>query len=297
MMKSAYRVVLRFDAYLIKEISVIKKSFGVFLLGSMLVSPVLAGEVGVKKLSFEVSKGVPSDFVKKLVETYPSTKFKKISTTPVPGVYEVQMGRNVVYVSSDARHMFLGHLVDMVSRKDLTEPVLKKLRTVRIDLREIPFDKVITVKKGDGSRHLFVFTDPECPYCRKLEQILSDIDGISIHYLMFPLAIHPTAKKKAEQIYCSKDPQSAIKRVILLGQSLSEGDVKEGCKAPINEIISVGARLGIQGTPTLIFEDGEMIQGFMPKPALIKKLNEAHKFVEDIKKKESKSGQPDGNKG
>ena len=257
-----------------------KKAFAL-LLSALFSSSVFSGDQSV--LSFEVSKGVPRDFVKKLVETYPSTKFKKISITPVDGVYEVQMGRNVVYVSSDARHMFIGHLVDMVSRKDLTSPVLRELRSMKVDVSDIPIESSIDVKKGNGSRNLYVFIDPDCPFCQKLEKELGKLNDVTIHYFMFPLSIHPNSKDKSERIYCAKDREKAIRDVIVLRKSLSDDEIIKECKAPIGNIIAYGKSIGIRGTPALIFEDGEMIQGYMPSVAIDKKLSEAHSKVSSSK--------------
>ncbi|RME60444.1 DsbC family protein [Candidatus Parcubacteria bacterium] len=234
--------------------------------------------VEARTLTFEVGKGVPSDFLKRLVQTYPSTKFKSVKTTPVAGVYEIQAGKNVVYMASDAQHAFLGHLVNLPKRKDYTEPLLRDLRAQKVDLSVLPMDKAIKVVKGNGERTLYVFTDPDCPFCHRLEQSLDKISNVTIHYFMYPLAqLHPNAPAKANKIYCAKDPASAIKTVILKRGDLPSGEVKPKCEAPLKEIAKVAQALGVNGTPTLIFEDGVLQSGFMPAQMLEKYLEMAHK--------------------
>lgn len=235
-------------------------------------------QVATKTITFSVERGVPAAFVKRLVQTYPSTKFKSVKTTPVAGVYEIQAGKNVVYMASDAQHAFLGHLVNLPKRKDYTEPLLRELQAQKIDLKMLPLDKALKVVKGNGERTLYVFTDPDCPFCHRLEQSLKKITDVTIYYFMYPLAqLHPNAPVKANKIYCAKDPAHAIEKVILQRGSLSANEVRSGCKAPLQEIAQVAQSLNINGTPTLIFEDGVLQSGFMPAPVLEKNLEMAHK--------------------
>jgi thiol:disulfide interchange protein DsbC len=95
------------------------------------------------------------------------------------------MGRNLAYVGSDARYFLFGHLYDMREQRDLTADRLEAAR--RIDFASLPLADAITTVRGDGSRVLAVFSDPDCPYCRKLEQELAKLDNVTVHTFLYPL--------------------------------------------------------------------------------------------------------------
>jgi thiol:disulfide interchange protein DsbC len=109
----------------------------------------------------------------KLSATYPATEFRDLRATAMTGIYEVSMGRNVAYVGSDARYFLFGHLYDMQAQKDLTAERLEQAR--RIDFTSLPLGDAIKTVRGDGSRPIAVFSDPDCPYCQKLEQALTKL--------------------------------------------------------------------------------------------------------------------------
>lgn len=201
---------------------------------------------------------VPESFVKMLREKYPNTKISSISGSEIPGLYEVIMGRNVAYVEESGRYFVFGHIFDMEKREDVTALRLEKRALVKWD--SLPMDASFAVKKGDGSRQIAVFTDPDCPYCKKLEPELAKLDNVTIHYFLMPLdGLHPQARGKAESVWCSKD-RAAAWQGLMNGQQI----VSEKCGAPVESVLAFAREAGIQGTPALIRQDGKVLPGYAP---------------------------------
>lgn len=187
---------------------------------------------------------------------YPSTEFRNVRSTPLPGIFEVTMGRNVAYVSEDGRWFLFGHLYDMQTQRDLTAESLEQAS--RIDFSSLPLKDAITTRRGNGSRALAVFSDPDCPHCKKLEQELSKLDNVTIYTFLYPLeSLHPDARGKAISVWCAKDRAKAWKALMLDGKVPSKTD----CDHPIDRNIALAGRLGVTGTPTLINAAGHRLDG------------------------------------
>lgn len=191
---------------------------------------------------------------------YPNTRFQAIRPSRIPGIYELVMGNNVAYADESGRYFIFGHLYDMQEQVDLTAK--GKQQTVR--KTEFPAQHLanaIKKVKGDGSRVLAVFSDPDCPYCKTLERELLRLDNVTIYTFLYPLeSIHPEAKTKAVSVWCAGDRAQAWQTLMLSG----EGPRLQACKNPINENLTLGSRLGVTGTPTLIAADGRILPGAAP---------------------------------
>ena len=150
--------------------------------------------------------------------------------------------------------LFRSRLVDPKTKKDLTSTRLEALR--QVDFNSLPMDQAIKVVKGNGERKVAVFSDPDCPFCRKLEKEgLATITDVTVYTFLFPLeGLHPKAADKAKVIWCSPDRVKAWNDWILNGQ-LPKGSAE--CTTPLEKNAALGRKLGISSTPTLIFENGK----------------------------------------
>lgn len=185
---------------------------------------------------------------------YPATQIDDVRPAPIAGIYEVVMGKNIGYTNSEGRHFLFGHVFDMQTRQDLTQLRLDELNTVKFS--ELPLKDAIKVVHGNGARTLVVFSDPDCSYCRKLEQELPQLDNVTIYTFPFPL--HPDAPRKSKSIWCSPNPQTAWHDYLV---SNKQPTAKADCENPIERNIQLGQKLGINGTPTLIAADGRVMPG------------------------------------
>jgi thiol:disulfide interchange protein DsbC len=209
----------------------------------------------------------PADVEKRLKDQYPATKITAVRETPAKGIYEVIIGRNVAYTDEAGRYMIFGHLYDMKEQRDMTAGVLEALN--KVDMAMLPEADAIKKIQGRGERKMFVFSDPDCPYCKRLESELAKVDNVTIYTLLYPLdGLHPDARKKAEAIWCAKY------RVKAWDEFMQKGTLPESrsCDNPIERNIRLGNSLGINGTPTIIFEDGAITPGMLPAAEIERRL-------------------------
>lgn len=231
------------------------------------VSAAIKGTAAILMLAgFASVQAGGQELAARLHEQYPSTKVSAVRESAVHGLYEVVMGRNVAYTDESGRYFIFGHLYDMRDQKDLTASVLDDLH--KVDVSALPLADAIQIVRGKGGRKLFVFSDPDCPYCKQLETELAKLDNVTIHVFMMPLEqLHSEARGKAVAVWCSPD-RAAAWRAVMMGDAKGVVAVaqtsKPPCENPVARNLALAERLGINGTPTLIFANGQMAAGALP---------------------------------
>jgi thiol:disulfide interchange protein DsbC len=164
--------------------------------------------------------------------------------------------------------MLFGHLYDMKEQMDLTAQRLDEIN--KINVSALPLSDAIKTVKGDGSRTLYVFSDPDCPFCKQLEKELTRLDNVTIYTFLYPLVgLHPDAKRKAETIWCAKDRAKAWDDFMATGKL--PDDVNK-CDNPVERNIRLGGSLGLNGTPTIIFGNGMIVPGALPADEIERRL-------------------------
>lgn len=206
----------------------------------------------------------------KLKDLYPATKIERVQRSELPGLFEVVMGRNAAYTDNTGRYFIFGHLFDMKEQRDLTAERVEKAARIAFDT--LPLADAIKTVRGKGERVIAVFSDPDCPFCRRLETELDKIDNVTLYTFLYPLeGLHPEAKAKAIAVWCAKDRSGAWSELMRSGKVPS----KSVCDNPIERTIQLGQRLSIQGTPTLISSDGRLLPGAAPRERIEQWLAEA----------------------
>ena len=193
-----------------------------------------------------------------LRQKYPATNFTSVVKAPLAGIFEITMGKNIAYTDAEGRYLMFGSLYDMQTRQDLTAP--KRAAAEKVDVSKFPLADSFTRVKGDGSRKIYLFTDPDCPYCHDLEnKIFTQLDNVTIFTFMFPIeSLHPQAKAKAESIWCLPEADRAG-----AWDNMMRGvmPAPQKCANPIDRNIGLAERLSVQGTPTMFSEDGRKMPG------------------------------------
>ena len=193
-----------------------------------------------------------------------------IAETAVPGMYEVTMESQIVYISEDGRYIMQGELVDLATAVNLTEQKRKSLRLAAIS--EIGNDQTVVFAPAGETKHtVTVFTDIDCGYCRKLHKEMSQYNdaGIAIRYMAFPRAgLKSESYNKAVSVWCADDQQDAMTKS-KNGQAVAE----KSCENPVADQYNLGIKLGVRGTPSMITSTGEMVPGYVPAQRLSQMLN------------------------
>ena len=194
---------------------------------------------------------------KNLKANYPEIPMQVIGETPIKKIYTVQVGDGLVYTDENARYFFVGNLVDFKNKENLTAKQEQELN--KIDVSKLPLDQAIKHVKGNGERIMYVFSDPDCPYCKKLEQAMTSIDNVTIYLFLYPVRnLHPNAETAAQQIWCSSNRYEAWEDYMINAQS---PDSSNHCENPIEKNIQLGRTLKVAGTPTIFLKDGQRITG------------------------------------
>jgi thiol:disulfide interchange protein DsbC len=219
-----------------------------------------------------VASAGESDIRKSIESGFPGTRITSIAKSPISGVFEVAtdgpQGPLVIYADDDGEHLLVGDLLNVKTKRNLTRERMDKLTEVKWD--SLPLKNAIKVVKGDGSRKVAVFTDPDCPYCKKAEVEFNKLDNVTVYNFAYPLPMHPDAGRKAKLVWCSKDRTKAWQDLMLKG-IVPTG--KSDCENPIDENLALGEKLRVDGTPALIFPNGKRIPGYVDAKRLDAMLN------------------------
>jgi thiol:disulfide interchange protein DsbC len=205
---------------------------------------------------------------------YPNLRVDGVQQAAVPGLFEVrvqtQEGPQLLYTDGAANFIVDGSIIDVRSGRNLTQERLQKLSS--IEFSALPLDLALKVQRGNGKRVLAMFTDPYCPYCRRLEQSLLQIDDITVYVFMYPV-IRPDFADHSRAVWCAPDRVKAWLELAAADKpKVPQGGA--GCANPVDKVLELGQSLRVRGTPTLFFANGERAGGGMPAGQLRTKLDE-----------------------
>ncbi len=212
---------------------------------------------------------------KALEAAYPKFKIESVIKTPYAGLYEVFMGGQIIYTDEKLTYLIAeGRLVDPKTKKDITGERMEEL--TKIDFNTLPLDQAIKVVKGNGSRKLVVFSDVDCPYCKRLEQNeLSNITDVTIYTFLYPIEqLHPDAAAKSKLIWCANNRVKAWNDWIFNNKLPA---TTGNCEVPLEKVGELARKVGVTSTPTLIFADGKRMLGAQPYKEIEKYLQAAVK--------------------
>jgi thiol:disulfide interchange protein DsbC len=202
----------------------------------------------------------------------------ELKPAPIPGLYEMVFGTRVAYVSADGRYMIMGDLIDLDSRSNLTAKRRGALVLKSID--DLGEANMIILGPANPKRTLTVFTDVDCPYCARLHQEVPKLTqaGVKVRYLLYPRAGKGSETyRRSVAVWCAADRAKAF------GIATSGGKLEmKSCSNPVDENIRLGKEVDVEGTPTIVLDDGRVLPGYAPAADLLVALGLA-----DGKKTES----------
>jgi len=194
-------------------------------------------------------------------------QINQVNKSPIPGLFEIVTQDRLFYTDEKAQYLIDGAVFDLKSMRNITDERSRKL--FAIDFSKLPLELAVKKVKGNGNRKLAIFTDPNCGFCKKLEQELKQIDNVTLYQFMYP--IFPGSAEKVSGVWCSKDQVKAWDDLMLNGITPPVGS----CDTPTDKVMALGKKFKVNGTPALIFGDGTINPGYMPAAELEKALNVA----------------------
>jgi thiol:disulfide interchange protein DsbC len=196
-----------------------------------------------------------------------NAKVKSVSPAPVSGLYEVLVGNDIFYTDASGKYLIQGEIIELASGKNITEQRQADLN--RIKWSDLTPANAIKNVRGNGSRQLAVFSDPNCGYCKRLEKSLQQLDNVTIYTYLIPI-LSPDSAQKSKQIWCSADPYKAYMDWMINGITPSG---KADCSTPLDKNMAFAKTYGVTGTPTLFFTDGSRFPGAVQITDIEKKFN------------------------
>ena len=195
-----------------------------------------------------------TDRVKSLVKQKMNIEATSVKRLPI-GLYEVVANRSLLYVDKDVKFLVAGHIFDIVTQKNLTQERLDELS--RIDIAALPLEQAIKTTHGKGERTLYLFADPYCTFCQRLEKTLRNLENVTIYTFITPVM---NSTEMVKRIYCSPDPQQAWYDWIL--DQKEPPALSSSCKDTRGEKnAELFDKFGMEGLPTMYFSDGYRLEG------------------------------------
>ncbi|MBN8481009.1 MAG: DsbC family protein [Xanthomonadales bacterium] len=184
----------------------------------------------------------------------PMQQLKGFRKSALPGYYEGVILGQVAYASADGRYVIRGQVDDAGNGVSLTEESMAERRIEA--LAAIGPDRRLSFAPARPSYRITVFTDVDCPYCKRLHAQIAEYNrlGIAIDYVFFPLGIHPGADRKSASVWCAADRKAAYDAAMN-----GHAPVSATCETPIVAMMKAGNEIGVNATPTAIGPDGRVI--------------------------------------
>jgi thiol:disulfide interchange protein DsbC len=216
--------------------------------------PAQAQEAQIRKAFSERLPGLP--------------KIDEVNKTPIPGLYEVRIGTELIYSDETGNYLMQGKLIDTKTREDLTAARIDKLTA--IDFASLPMKDAMVMKKGNGSRKLVIFADPNCIYCKRFEKDLEAVNNVTVYTFLYPI-LGGDSPEKSRDIWCSKDAMGSWQKWMLDGTA-PQRSMSSSCDTPMERNLALGKKYRVTGTPAIVFEDGTRAPGAISAAEVEKKL-------------------------
>ena len=209
------------------------------------------------------------EFQKSLSRLSSDFEITDVKETPIKGIYQVTIGPDVIYMSRDGNYVLKGEILDIGNRRNLTEDFRAQTR-INL-LNTISDSEYIEFSSTKTKNHIYVFTDVDCGYCRKLHRDVPELNsmGIAVRYLAYPRAgVDSIIGEEMRNVWCAENRQKAL----TTSKNRQPIEVKI-CDAPIARHHALGRELGVTGTPAIFLENGRKLPGYIPPDELYEQIN------------------------
>lgn len=224
-----------------------------------------AAQEAVRQEVTAVTIATPEQIQERFEARFPGVEVSEVRDTPFDGLYEIRIGRDLLYADANVDFLLQGALIDTQSRKDLTAQRLEELS--RVAFSDLPLEIAVKQVYGDGTHQLAVFEDPNCGYCKRFHKTLQEVGDTTVYTFLFPI-LSDDSTVKSRNVWCAKDQAKVWKAWMLDGETPPEAE----CDVPLDDLMALGRRLMVEGTPAIVFADGSRVNGAMTQEALEEKL-------------------------
>jgi len=219
-----------------------------------------------------VTPAVRNAITTAIAEMSPRAKMLQITPTPIAGLYQAIANGQVLYLTGDGRYVIQGDAFDIKTRTPLNALTMDRLR--RDAIAKLEPAQMIRYAPANPKYTVTVFTDVDCPYCRAFHANIAEINklGIAVDYLFWPrTGLGTPSAQKAVDVWCSADRESALTHAF-------EGQTPRGatCQSPVAHDFNLGVDLGVDGTPTVIADNGVVLGGYVDPQELLRRLQTVH---------------------
>ena len=229
----------------------------------------LAAALFAAVLAFAAQAQEPEAIKAALKKKFPDAPVDAVRKVPYGNLYEVLGAGELFYTDDKTSFLLVGSLIDTRTKENVTELRMRQVNAVKFET--LPLDSAIKIVRGNGSRKVAIFEDPNCGYCKKFERDLAGVNDITVYVFLYPILAQDSIDK-SRAVWCAKDRSQAWLD-LMLKDTVPAADGR--CDTPIDKILAYGRDRRITGTPTMFFEDGERLPGAMPVAAFEKRLVEA----------------------
>jgi len=196
-------------------------------------------------------------------------KIDEVKPSPMPGLWEIRIGNEIRYTDATGQYLIEGELLDLKSRRNLTEERVAKLTA--IEFANLPLKDAIVWKTGNGKRRIAVFADPNCGYCKRFERSLQDVKDLTVYTFVIPI-LGGDSNEKSRAVWCAKDQTNAWRNWMLEGTPLPKPGVEACDASAIDRNLAFSRKHHVNGTPAVIFEDGSRAPGALSAEQVERRL-------------------------
>lgn len=234
--------------------------------------PLILGLILSPSLYAQTSNAELDAVKNKLAKNYPKVELKSLQQTEMQGLYSATLDDQVVYVNAQAEHLFIGSMIRLKDQKNLTKALvqsnsdmqsntkLQSSTTVpsdqKFDIQQLPLQDAIKTVKGQGQRSLVIFSDPLCPYCQQLEKNLNRLNNITIYTFIVPLKNQ--SMSLSTKIWCAPSRSYAWQQ--WMNKQVQPSNTTS-CETPLQANLQLAKKMGLTGTPMLVFANGRSVHG------------------------------------
>lgn len=244
-------------------------------------------------LALLAASAAKADFVDDLHKRFPQTQGAKVEKA-FGNFYSVVNGNEILFVNDTLTTLINGEVIDLTKNRSITQDLRESSRP-KVAISDLPLKDAI--KMGNGPDTIYVFSDPDCPYCRQLEREFDKLQGVTVYIFPFPLVnTHPNAANVSESIWCAPDRAAAWHNyvgrtsnevsVTMIGgkpvpqmfrnKQAANTELKPArCDNPIQRNLALGEKYQLLGTPAIVLSSGRVVPGYMPAARLMAEIAKA----------------------